>query len=204
MRTSFDFARAHVLRSLLVLTAVTLIGGCGIFSPDEGGETPVDPPAPWVLAETPEQFAINFRRCWEERNIEEYENLLSENFIFRLSSADIDEGEVGFWGRAQEIRTAEFMFGIESTPPELTVESIEFTRWEINLPWTGEVNDPQFEDAEFVATYTVELTATIAGDPEPVKGNQRLYIKREAITVDGEEVSVFRLRAWEDLGTTVN
>ena len=164
----------------------------------------VDPPAPWFLAETPEQFATNFRRVWEERDIDQYDNLLAENFVFYLSRADVDEGEPGLWDRAREIRAAESIFGMQSSPPQLTVESIEFTRWEVNNPWMGEIVDPTFADADLVAIYTVELMATIAGSPERIKGNQRLYLKRQEIDVDGEWTTVFRLRAWEDLGINVN
>lgn len=202
MRYPFESARTNVLRTLLVLFAVTLVAGCGIFSPDDGGDGgDVDPPDPWQLAETKEQLAANFRRCWEDRNIIEYDNLLAENFIFRLSQDDIDQGlsEIGFWDRATEMNTADQMFGVPDNE-DLTIESIQFTTWDLVTPWSDQITDEQYADAELFAEYRVALTVDFGESQETVRGRQRLYIKLEPITIDGQEVTVYRLRAWEDLG----
>lgn len=201
MFTHFDRAARPGLRALLVIAAVTLIGGCGIFSPDEPGDDgPIVPSDPWVPATTTAQFITNFERAWEERDLERYDELLAENFIFYVWSQDLDEVGVGFWDRAEEMDTARQMFGTPDSDPSLTVESIEFSVFDPEVTFSDQIEDPDLADADLVGTYRVELIVGFPGDDATVRGSQEFYLKKVEDTIDGQTLSVYKLRAWKDLG----
>ena len=201
MRTRFERASRPALRALLVLMAVTLVNGCGIFSPDEAGDDgPVVPVDPWIPATTTAQFITNFERAWEERDLERYDELLGEDFIFYLASQDINEIGIGFWDRAEEMDTARQMFGTPDSDPSLTVESIEFSEFVPTVAFSDQIEDPDLADADLVGTYRVSLIVGFPGDDANVRGEQEFYLKKVEREIDGQTLSVYVLRAWKDLG----
>ncbi len=201
MRTRIEPAAPHAVRALLVILAVTLFAGCGIFSPDEsdpvegGGDEQQYP-----LATSPAIFVSNFEAAWEDRNLELYDDLLHEEFVFWLSPQDIDDlGIPGSWDRAREIATAEQMFGTAGDP-DLQVQSIEITTLDVVETWTANFDNPNVVGADLRGTYSVEMSVVFPDRRTNVLGLQNFYLKEVTREIDGVETGVYQLFAWEDLG----
>ena len=201
MRTRIEPAAPHAVRALLVILSVTLFTGCGIFSPDEsdpidnGGEQQQFP-----LATSPAIFISNFEQAWEDRNLELYDDLLHEEFVFWLSEQDINELQIpGSWDRAREIATAEQMFGTASDP-DLQVQSIEITTLDVVETWTPNFDNPNVVGADLRGTYSVVMSVVFPDKRTNVSGQQNFYLKEVTQVIDGVETGVYQLFAWEDLG----
>jgi hypothetical protein len=63
---------------------------------------------------------FNLEKAYEERNINEYDKLLDEDFIFHFSPADIrdDKVTVSQWDRAAELGATTNLFDRTYSPPQ--------------------------------------------------------------------------------------
>ena len=191
------------------LFAVLLIGismfafnSC-ILDPKE--EPPgTEPPAAYKnLAEARDHVLFNLEKSYNERNIDEYNVLLDDGFVFHFSNADIKNGSVSVsqWGRADDLATASNMFDPNfSKPGQDPVSSISLTltfapgedTWNKITP-EDQVNYPD----EFWYEKTLRYYLTVeAGDFTYIGDNlQASFVVRWA-NVDGEEF--WRIVAWRD------
>ena len=161
--------------------AILASGGC-IFSPDGGGDdnTPVPDPYPWPS--TPDILMNNFERAYGEMNIDEYRNIIHEDYKFIF----IDDGET--WYRDDDLQSTQHMFaGNDGQNPDVSlrdgVQSISMnslirdTAWE-NIPG----NDPDFPDSKR-ALFQVNIVFTLNGGDNTitVRSNQEFFVKAEEI-----------------------
>lgn len=189
-----------------------LTGGCGIFSPNEvkpgdegGGGTP---PKPFPEARTESILIDNLVRAYNERNPEEYEEMLHELFVFYFAPDEVDVlGQGLSWDRARDVKSAYNMFYSQpgqkpDGSPQAPVQRIQLklTPDDGDAPWTDQVAE------EFAGTtmkrYKVDMDVFYTeGNPNQVKGLQEFYavpvqVERE----DGTTVTIYKLKFWRDLG----
>lgn len=225
MMTLIRDSQAPLRRIALVFLAtfaVAALSGCGIFSPDEsddggGGGDETFPPA-YVVdgAAGREQLIDNLEQAYERQLIEEYDKLLAETYIFRIDPSELDAvGQLEF-SRAEDYDSTTDMFNGQKgrerildsegkwTGEYLEVPAVQTIRLRLDAA-TGSnwilVSGGEF-DGSWQKTYNVEMTVTYSGDPkiDQISGAQVFYVVPGTITVNGVEIQVWQLRAWEDQG----
>ena len=156
------------------------------------------------LAEARDNVLFNLEKSYNERNIDQYRELLDDGFVFHFSNADIKNGDVSVaqWGRAEDLQTAGNMFNPNfSRPGQAPVSSIDLTLtyaegedlWNKITP-EDQVNYPD----EFWYEKTVRYRLTVeAGDFTYVGDNlQASFVVRWGSDQDGNEF--WRIIAWRD------
>lgn len=212
MHAWYERARRATLYAFSLFLITALGSGCGIFSPDEsneggGGGGTVE----FQLATTPSIMIDNFEKSWENLNILEYEEVLHPDFYFWFSPDDLDETQTLSWSRSEEIDSVTNMFSGqtgEKRDPDGNIEIIPaILSFEMTLtqqePWSNTFDDgEEFAGADFRSRYNVSMTVryTDADRVTKVDGEQMFYAKRVPTTVDGQNVDLYQIFAWKDLG----
>lgn len=148
---------------LAAFVLLTASAGC-IFSPDpDPGDTP--PPAPVVLPfpGSPDQLMANFQEIYENRDYDEYRQILNPDFVTYLQQSTIDEfGDVGpTLDVNEELRIHQRMFSgdaVNDPDGELVpgVISISFAKFRALDAWATSPPDDIIPNAEW-ALFEVEF-----------------------------------------------
>ena len=194
--------RAATLLGLLLATA--FLGGCGIFSPEQPKEVETKPIEPYPLALTENQLVQNFIDAHNDRNFQEYDLLLHDDFEFHFADKDVDPGRgiPLFWDRQADVSSTQAMFS--GQPGKLDGEGVQQAPVQsINLSlsprgvWTA-AGIPSEYESEKVREYDVVMTVNYDnGDIAQVTGFQQFYVKR--VTLENG-TQVWKLRVWRDTG----
>ncbi len=97
-----------LIRIGLILAAVLLIPGCGVFSPGGGGDGG-EPPN----RTTPEGVVAKLADAYRRRNIDDYLDCLADSFTFHFVPKDSLDPNVPpqlYWGRSDEEQAHRNMF----------------------------------------------------------------------------------------------
>jgi hypothetical protein len=195
-----------------ILMAAAALSGCGIFSPNEvkpDEEKPNNTPYP--LATTQDQLIDNFQRAYNERNYEEYDDMLADGFVFYFAPDEVGElGQGVSYDRAQDTRSTWNMFNNQggTTPdgdPVPPVQKLQLTLVpdEVGSVWTDQVAEDYAGTT--MKRYKVDMLVTYAdGSREQVVGLQEFYaVPVEISAEDGTAITVYQLKYWKDLGKAV-
>ena len=126
----------HLAASIALLV---LTGGC--FNSNDP-ENPDPQPDPYPFADTVEQLMTNFKNAYEEMDIDEYDNVLHEDFLFVFADGSSVAPPSGFYTRAQDLESTTNMFAGEQglDPdgiPKPGVRAVSYTH--LTLPTNREV-----------------------------------------------------------------
>ena len=199
--------RETMSRTILAVLAAAIImpafNSC-IFDADTA-PPPLVPPGPTYLPLNKRDNVLhNLKTSYNQRQIEPYDQLLDDNFIFHFSQADFKDGNVSVaqWGRIDEIGTTANMFDPTYTPPDGSpISSINLT---LEFP-EGEDNwqavtppDPQAFPGETWYRKVVLYTLVVeAGEDTFLQANPlpALFIVR--FEPAGND-TIYRIVAWHD------
>ncbi len=207
-----------VLHATVLAMVLSMAAGCGVFSPDEGGGDGGGGggPVAYPLAVTPDQLIANFVQAHIDREFNEYDNLLGEEFQFWFAPEDLNLAPNGFfWDRAADVASTRRMFnGSEGQKPDGSVQpavqKIELRLNPVEPAWTdagGEVvgglttvpagGKKRRYSVSMVVNYT-------AGDiVSQVNGEQLFYVLPTQKNLgDGTTVTEWKLFIWRDFGAT--
>jgi hypothetical protein len=96
---------------LVLILVLPFVYSCGDDDSVNGIVDPPDPD-PYRSLTVRDNVLFNLEKCWNERNIERFDELLDSNFVFVFSAADVKNGDVlaADWDRAAEMSAAANMF----------------------------------------------------------------------------------------------
>jgi hypothetical protein len=174
-------------------------------------------PTAYPLAMTENQLVDNFEQAHLDRNFQEYEELLGDNFQFWFSPEDLDLAPNGFfWDRATDIASTERMFnGMAGVKPDGTVQppvqKIELALEPTEPSWRsadGEVVGGQtlVPPGTKKRRYSVSMVVYyVAGDVvSQVNGEELFYIvPAPRDPGNGVPIMVWKLIVWRDFGGTL-
>ncbi len=165
----------------------------------------VEPAAPFEAAATEDLVVVHLVKAWNELNDPEYVRLLDDEFVFFFAPQEVEDiGQGPAWDRTRDVQSVDNMFNSQpgtrpNGDPQAPVQTIVLELIAQGPGWTSEVPD---EFTGTVArTFEVELSVTYTnGDISEVSGRQEFYLAPAQESIDGEDVDVFRLKYWRDLG----
>ena len=170
--------------ALLVLT-----GGC--FNSNDP-ENPDPQPEPYPFADTVEQLMTNFKNAYEEMDIDEYDNVLHENFLFVFADGSSVAPPSGFYTRADDLESTTNMFAGEQGEDDGMlrpgVRDIDFAELTLLDDWEEvDVDDAHFAGAKR-ALFDVRIVFYL--DTEDlntltVDSQQVFYVKSVTEEVEG-------------------
>jgi hypothetical protein len=144
---------------------------------------------------------INLQLAYVQRNLEEYQKLLDNAFVFHFSAADFSSGavEVEQWFIESELASARNMFNPDFQGAGAPISRISLT---LNYPkgedaWGAQPAPPEYPD-EIWYEKTVDYVMTVeAGETTFTSGGpiSASYLLRP-MDVDG--VTFYRIVAWRD------
>ncbi len=181
-----------------VSCAAVLVGGCS--TPSSGPEIPAGPE--FRDRTSPENVLYNLELGYEEMNLEEYLDCLSEDFEFFPCQEDVNNPELDIptvWWKVDEAAMHENMFAdssdVESITLTLTVASIDYD--------DGIPDDPL--DNTCVCVVDVELRVNLYGGltflaTAPSEFRMRIDIDQPNPVPDPEDVLWWETYHWFDLG----
>jgi hypothetical protein len=196
--------RGAILRSLknpLLIITLCSLGACS-----------AEKTAPFQVVESAfrsgtvrNDVVFNLETAYETRNINEYDKLLDEDFIFHFSPADIRDYKVNVkqWDRAAELDATTNLFDRTYSPPQgepVDNISVEFDYkvdedddWQPQAP-----SDPQKYPNETWYKLQVDYFLNIsAGATLYTSGNSiRAEFTIRPVTVDGKQI--WRIVSWRD------
>jgi hypothetical protein len=209
-RLSWQRPLLHALAFVLV---AGLVAGCGIFSPDENTDGGTPPPkTTYPLATSETQLIKNFQAVYNNRDYDEYDNLLAENFQFWFAPDDVDAiGQGDFWDRQQDAQSTRNMFNgaTGQRPDGSTVPAVQSINLQLSQveAWSnagGEVVGGQttLPDNARKARYSVSMSVYYTDDSivSQINGEQLFYVI--PVPTDQEGVDEWKLVLWRDFGNT--
>lgn len=167
------------LRSLLffVLLATFAATGC-LFSPDDNGDDGggVTPDLP--EADTLEQLIANFKTAYNERNIDYYQIVLSENYKF------VAKDNAGDYNYTEDVEIHRKMFNGETGVGQIAIEDVSVISLVGVESWQETPsNDPHFGTAgeSWFRPFDVAIDFSISGQSltYQVRGLVIFYASRE-------------------------
>ena len=99
----------RLLITLILILVLPLVSSCG----DDSDDTILKPdPNAYRALTLRDNVLYNLQKSWNERNIERYNELLDEGFVFFFSVADVKNGDVlvSHWERVTEMAVVGNMF----------------------------------------------------------------------------------------------
>jgi hypothetical protein len=175
-----------------------------ILNPDEN-PPPDKPPSQYKCLEVTcprDNVLINLKSAYNDRNINRYDELLDDDFVFYFSAEDVLNGTVEYWSRQAEINANKNMFDPNYSNP--TQEPVQ----DIDLGLTYPLGDDQWtqitpEDQVKYAGETwyqkivvYNLTVQLPGDFQYVGLNkQAAFVLREATK---NSVKSWKIIVWRD------
>jgi hypothetical protein len=201
------------MRALIGFATACFVA-CGCFfggCTDDDDRSPTRPPAPlFAEATTPDRLVLNFVSAHGERNIEEYADVLAEDFLYFFAPEDVDlsPSNQGYWERLRDVSATARMFAgqpgrLPNGDPQPAIETLELDLIAVDPDWIDGADD----GPEYVGTsrrcYEVDATVSYVGSDleSRLLGRQCLYVVA-VILDEGEDTerTVYRLRFWRDLG----
>ena len=186
---------------LLAVLAFTLSGCWNPFAPDEGDPVPI-PPAEYRDRLTAEDVLHNIKTAYIYRNVDEYLDCLSEDFIFYPDERDVQNPELEIppeWYKVDEGFMHQNMFSENSD-----VESIDLTLTVSSLvPDYGIPEDPL--DDTVVCVVDVDLRVRVIGDltylaTAQSQYNMRIDVDQPNEPPDPNGTLWWEIYLWYDLG----
>jgi len=198
MSNSRIYGPARTLALAIALIGLLILPGCGIFSPDEGGDGGGGGQVEYADPTNPDLLIDNFKKAWANRDFQAYDNLRHPDFLFEFATADIaDSGTPnGIWDRTKDSESASNMFEGVPGPATPAVESISLTLTPINATWS-DATEPELAGT-LKKTYEVDMTVTLTTQNRfQVSGYQDFY----AIDVSANPSKPhYQLYYWRDQG----
>lgn len=183
-------------RLILAILALGLVGGCGIFSPEEtkepGGSTP-----DFKDLTAKDDVPYNLTQAYLQRDIDQYRKLQHPSFLFQFPADEFDLAGTadGRWEASRDLQSTDAMLSGEPNKDGRILQDIELTLTPKDLIWSPDV-EPEFEGS-LRRTYTVQMDVEVSGNlTYQVRGQQEFYIQQ--VEVDGKQL--WKLRFWRDLG----
>lgn len=188
-------------RLVLILLLTAALCGCGDDS--------VTPPSGPRLPATPDEFVSEFRRAYNDRDLDTLRVLLSEDFIFYFSDGDIDTiGIDAQWERAREIASTTKMFaGSTGVRPDGSEQARVDLQYSFGLffvaedtAWTPR-NDPPYAGTLF-RTFRVGMQVQYEdGSLDIVSGFNDLFVEETTLeNANGAQGTGYVLHFWKDHG----
>ena len=189
--------------SCLILVLAVLLSMTVVSCNDD--DNPAKPKSPYksLAADQPRDNALfNLQYSCNERNIEHYEELLDEGFVFHFGAEDVLNGTVESWERAAEIAAATNLFDPNYANPN------QEPAQDIDLFLGYPVGDDQWTtvEPEDQVTYPGEtwyqkivaynITVQLPGDFQYVGLNEQAAFVLRAATEGSEQV--WRIAVWRD------
>jgi hypothetical protein len=190
--------------AVLALAAVVLVGlnSC-IFSPDKV-PPPKDPKPSYLPLDVKDNVLKNLQTAYNGRNINEYDKLLDEHFLFYFSYTDVNSGTwtAGeYWDRVHEYNANKNMFDpAYSNPNREPVSDIDLslTYAEGDDKWTEITPDQVIYPGEKWYEKIVEYTISVQSGNTTYQGIK----KYAAFTVRWAHVEgqgdFWRIVTWRD------
>jgi hypothetical protein len=181
--------------------ALTLSGCWNPFAPDEGDQQDI-PPAEYRVRLNPENVLHNIRTAYVDRNVNEYLDCLSEDFIFYPDERDVQDPELEIppeWYKSNERIMHQNMFSENSN-----VEDISLTMTITSLVYDyGIPEDPT--DDTCVCVVDVDLRVSVFGDLTYLANaqsqyNMRIDVDQPNNPPDPEGELWWEIYLWYDLG----
>ena len=189
----------HLLTTLILILVLPFAHSCS----DDSDDYIIKPdPDAYRSLTLRDNVLFNLEKAWNERNIDKYDQLLDEGFVFFFSVADVKNGDVSVshWGRSTEIAVVGNMWDPNfSKPGQVPVSSINLalTYAEGEDVWEEVVPDQDQYPGETWYSKVFRYTLTVEAGYFTYIGNniQATVIVRWA-DVDGEEF--WRIVMWSD------
>jgi hypothetical protein len=191
--------------AVLAFAVVLLVGlnSC-IFAPDKVPPPPSKNTYKSIRTSEPrDNVLFNLATAYNNRNIQRYDELLDEEFLFYFSNADVTGGgwtEGEYWDRAKEINANTNIFNPGYSRPGVDPVSditLTLTYSEGDDKWTAITPDqgqyPGETWYEKIVTYTLIVQA---GDTQYIAQNKQASFVVRAATLEGDEV--WRIITWRD------
>ena len=195
------------LLPVALLAVGLLIAGCGIFSPDETKDPPVDPGGgDFVPATTPDLAMEMFEKAWEAMNFAEYSKLVATEFQFFFDPNDNLEEFIGgpSWQVGQELASVEAMFSNQGGRDPVTDEpippilNIQFELFQPLDPGWQPPGDGDLYLDTIRQRFQVSIRVTYQGEEltTRVRGENWFYVT--PVEEDGQ--TLWKIKVWEDKG----
>ncbi|HEX9641342.1 MAG TPA: hypothetical protein VGB13_08510 [Candidatus Krumholzibacteria bacterium] len=189
--------RLTVLPAILALSALFLLGGCGIFSPDEPSDGGGGTGGGYTNLKTPDDVLTNLIKAYNDRDYDKYDELRHESFEFQFPVDEFDLALTanGRWQRERDSGSTQGMFeGSPSKDGEI-VQSIDLSMVADPIPWSDNV-ETEFDGTQR-RTYTVRMDVTVSGGTiYQVRGKHEFYVA----PVGSGDNTQYKLRFWRDNG----
>ncbi len=192
------------LLTLLVLPlAVVAFNSCIFDAAEDSGPPVVDPPLPFKPLKERDDVLFNVRLAYVQRNVDEYNKLLDDNFTFFFSPQDVIDNKVSAaqWGRLSELTSAGHMFDPTFDPAGDT-EPIGSISLSLDFPPGEDSWNPQIDELVHPGEIWYEKTISyllvvIAGNTTFTNANpiDASFVIR--FTEAGGD-SIYRLASWKD------
>jgi len=178
-----------------VSCAAVLVGGCSTAGP--GPDIPADPE--FLDRTSPENVVYNMELAYEEMDLEEYLDCLSEDFEFFQTEEDVQHHELpAVWWKTDEAAMHENMFAdssdVESVSLTLTIVSIDY---DYGIP-----NDPLDDTCVCVVNVDLRLNLSAGGGFIATAASafhMRIDIDQPNPVPDPDDVLWWEICHWYDL-----
>lgn len=202
-------------RYVLALAAVAVcclsFGSC-IFDPKKDDGPPPPPKTQYQDLSKRDHVLENLQKAYNEKNLNQYERILDNGFIFHFSPADISKGKVQVtqWGRDGELKATANIFNTNYQPPQgdpVSSISLSLTWPAGDDNWTV-INDPDPINYpgetwyEMTVSYVLEVKAgsTTYTSGGPIDAS---FVVRQSV-VEGEPHAIWRIMIQrDDIGGTI-
>ena len=193
--------KAWLLIPGMILILVT--SGC-IFSPkdDPSEDPPSAPESPYDPSTTPDIMVENFKKIYEEGDIDAYREILHDDYLFILKHSI---GDADFFNYDTELVVAQKMFsgaaGADGAPAIVAIRfDYEALGVWVDTP-TDEAHFGGYDPPAKFRDYTVDMYITRQTDTDIiVRGSARFY----AITDHTQEIQGQQKPIWQLLGQRDN
>ena len=166
--------------------------------PPKSGYKPLNGPRDNVL--------FNLQKIYNERDIDRYDELLDDNFVFYFSGYDVEGGLVvnPIWSRASDFCATKNMFDPNFSKPDVgPVGNIQLAlsyptgddKWTPITPPENHVTYAGETWYEKVVTYCLTVTA---GDQQFIGCDLNASIVVRKATVEGFPNTIWRIVVWRD------
>jgi len=189
----------RILITSLAVIFVGMFGAC-FLNPEE---VTVDDPGPSGPTQKYEPLTErnsvlnNLELAYKERNINEYDRVLDENFTFFFADGDVSNGNTPEqWSREAEVGATRNMFD-ENFPGTNPIVRIELDLQFKNAVWVEITPDEAPTETWFTAT--VPYTFTIDALPDQTWITQGVPTAQYTVRPQGTTPETYKLVQWRDL-----
>ena len=188
-------------RSFLILLSLIVFAGLTtscILDPKEQKNDDVNKPkVEYKDLSEKDHVLFNLELAYNERNFSEYDKLLDDSFVFILSEADYNSGEVDVqqWERDREISVNAQIFDPNLNDPDLRVISIDLSLDYAADNWTEQPeNEDHPGESWYFKTVDYNLVVKTADDWE----HRAIGLQAEFTVRWDDERGWWRVVLWRD------